>query len=83
MVLTNQTIAAVITVNQSNVRNARLEQLVAFGEYKSYSLQLDEHRFRKTKWLIMKGEMVQRGEATTIASGEYEVNLANPPSIYR
>lgn len=32
----------------------------------------------------MKGEMVQRGEATTIASGEYEVNLANPsPSIYR
>ena len=32
----------------------------------------------------MKGEMVQRGEATTIASGEHEVNLTNPPpSTYR
>lgn len=33
------------------------------------------------KWLIMKGETVQREEATPVASGESEVNHTNsgPP----
>ena len=38
----------------------------------------------QTKWLIMKGEMVQRGEGIPVASGESEVDHTNSgPSIPR